>query len=318
MEIKQYAPICIPTLNRYEHFKRCVESLSRCTHADKTELVIGLDYPPNEKYVEGWRKISEYLNTIKGFKKVTVFKRVENLGPIKNLADIKNYGFSHYDRIIASEDDNEFSPCFLDYTNKALEKYKDDESVLTTSGYVQQRYSCVKDANMFFIEQGNAWGMGLWREKEERNKKLMDTVFADILFSTRNSFNIFMKMPFRLQGAIDCYIHHYQYGDYKRGCICSLYGKYQLQPSFSLVRNWGQDGSGLHSGINHAIMQEEISDATTFDLDDIPVLMRTDVSKLLWCTRLPENWLKRYYALARIVLCYLSFRFKYRKQENAK
>ena len=72
IEIKTYAPVLITTLNRYEHFKRCVESLSRCTHAEKTELVIGLDYPPNEKYVAGWEKISEYVKSISGFGKITI------------------------------------------------------------------------------------------------------------------------------------------------------------------------------------------------------------------------------------------------------
>lgn len=68
-EIREYAPILIPTLNRYKHFRRCVESLSKCTHAEKTELVIGIDYPPVEKYREGWEKISEFITTITGFKK---------------------------------------------------------------------------------------------------------------------------------------------------------------------------------------------------------------------------------------------------------
>lgn len=61
MKILNYAPILIPTLNRYEHIRRCVESLSRCTHADKTELVIGLDFPPSEKYIERWKRIDAYL-----------------------------------------------------------------------------------------------------------------------------------------------------------------------------------------------------------------------------------------------------------------
>lgn len=46
-------PILIPTLDRYEHFKKCIESLAKNTHANKTELVIGLDYPPSEKYMDG-------------------------------------------------------------------------------------------------------------------------------------------------------------------------------------------------------------------------------------------------------------------------
>ena len=46
-----FYPVVIPTLNRFDHFRNCVESLVRCTHADKTELIIGLDFPPYEKYI---------------------------------------------------------------------------------------------------------------------------------------------------------------------------------------------------------------------------------------------------------------------------
>lgn len=43
--VDNFAPVIIPTLCRYEHFKECLESLSRCTWAEKTEVYIGLDYP---------------------------------------------------------------------------------------------------------------------------------------------------------------------------------------------------------------------------------------------------------------------------------
>ena len=61
MEIKQYAPVVIPTLNRYEHFKRCLESLEGCTGAEHTDVYVALDYPPSDKYVEGWKKMDAYL-----------------------------------------------------------------------------------------------------------------------------------------------------------------------------------------------------------------------------------------------------------------
>lgn len=53
MENKLLIPICIPTCNRYEHLKRCVESLSKCTLASETDLIISVDYPPSDKYVDG-------------------------------------------------------------------------------------------------------------------------------------------------------------------------------------------------------------------------------------------------------------------------
>ena len=48
-----YAPVLITTCNRYEHLKRCVESLSKCTLASETDLIISVDYPPSDKYVDG-------------------------------------------------------------------------------------------------------------------------------------------------------------------------------------------------------------------------------------------------------------------------
>ena len=71
--INKFAPVIIPTLNRYDHFHRLVESLSKSPEAKETELVIGLDYPPSEKYMDGFCKIRDYIPTITGFRKVTVF-----------------------------------------------------------------------------------------------------------------------------------------------------------------------------------------------------------------------------------------------------
>ena len=57
----EYAPVCIVTLNRYEHFRKCLESLEQCTGANKTEVFVSLDYPPSEKYIEGWKKTDAFL-----------------------------------------------------------------------------------------------------------------------------------------------------------------------------------------------------------------------------------------------------------------
>lgn len=51
---KIYAPVIIPTLNRIEHLKRCIESLEKNTGADKTEVFVSLDFPPSDKYLQGY------------------------------------------------------------------------------------------------------------------------------------------------------------------------------------------------------------------------------------------------------------------------
>ena len=61
IKIDKFAPVIIPTLSRYEHFRKCFESLEKCTYAEETDVYVGLDYPPSEKYIEGWKKIDRYL-----------------------------------------------------------------------------------------------------------------------------------------------------------------------------------------------------------------------------------------------------------------
>ena len=50
----KYAPVMIPTLCRYEHLKRCIESLQMNSWAKYTDLYIGLDYPAKESHIDGY------------------------------------------------------------------------------------------------------------------------------------------------------------------------------------------------------------------------------------------------------------------------
>ncbi len=135
-QLKLYYPIIIPTLNRYIHFKRCIESLQNNSGASNTELIIGLDYPPFNKYIEGYKKIKEYLPTINGFKNVIILEANQNLGAVGNSEKLKNYAYNlGYDAYIFTEYDNEFSPNFIEYINLGLKTYKNDKSIHSICGY---------------------------------------------------------------------------------------------------------------------------------------------------------------------------------------
>ena len=174
-----FAPVLIPTLNRHVHFRCCVESLSVCTHADKTDLFIFLDYPLKDTHWEGYELIKAYLPNIKGFKTVNVIKREKNYGAVENIIRALEYVFEKYDKMIFSEDDNVFSPNFLDYQNKCLDKFKDDKKVKVVCGY-----SCPIEISgnfkydYYYSKHQIAWGMGIWKNKKifildsERDKEI--------------------------------------------------------------------------------------------------------------------------------------------------
>ena len=161
----RYAPVSIPTLNRYKHFRDCLESLEKCNGAEYTEVYVGVDYPPSPKYIEGWEKINEYLDRKienNNFLKLVVFKREKNCGvcnPNSNSALLHKYLSERYDRFISSEDDNVFAKTFLDYMNQGLEKYKNDPKCTAICGYNYYGVHSDKyDKNVYLSHEYSALG----------------------------------------------------------------------------------------------------------------------------------------------------------------
>lgn len=265
-----YYPVLIPTLNRYEHFRRCVESLSRCTHSKETELVIGLDYPPSEKYREGYEKIKAYIPQITGFKKVTCIKREYNYGAVNNSIDLTNRYFKIYDAIIFSEDDNEFAPCFLDFMDKALDMYKDEPKVRSVCGYLQESFYRNTPLSTIFICGTCAWGIGLWKDKEKDDEQIPYSYYENVLCSFKLSMKIFFQYP-QLLGMLQSMVtRKLIWGDVMRSTYNILNNVYQIRPSVSLVRNWGQDGSGIHC-VNNKQLAEKYAHQPIVESKNYPI-----------------------------------------------
>ena len=245
--MQKYAPIIIPTLNRYDHLKRCIESLRNNKLASDTELVISLDYPPHDKYRAGWEKIKEYLPTIDGFGKVTILYAEENIGAAKNCNKLRRYvkGLG-YDAFILTEDDNVFSPNFLGYMNWGLSTFKDDKSVLAICGFKRVDVSFLKN-NVYKYPRFVAWGYGMWFDRREKMDRLenmdvlkgyidncpLKTIFSDQIFAV-NSIMRMINNGKILGDSLPYMLPKDQ--------------QYCLFPKVSKVRNEGFDGSGLHNG----------------------------------------------------------------------
>lgn len=259
-----YAPILIPTLNRYEHLKRCVESLAANTDADKTELIIGLDYPPSPKYEDGFIRIKEYLPTITGFKKVTVLTTDVNLNAVNNTNRIIDYakaqGYSSY---IFTEDDNEFSPNFLSYCNWALDYFKDDESIFYICGYnLIETPNLVN--NIYKYNHGfSAWGCATWFNRRGRELNAYDFKNMKCIVDSMPVSSVFDRRKMSQASSLLYMIKkNYVLGDTAIQTIPEEI-RWCVFPKISMVRNWGHDGSGLHGGT-----QESFEKLITLPIDN--------------------------------------------------
>lgn len=249
-----YAPVCIPTLNRVKHLSRCIESLQACKYADETELVIGVDFPSKDNHIKGWLEIKKYVKTIEGFKKVTVFIRKANVGIHENYRLLREYAFANYDRMIFSEDDNVFSPCFLDYINHALEKFKDDPDVWGICSYFPSEYidlSCYT-SNIIKIKGYYCdYGSGIWKDKFEKRQNSIHIPYQKYVCSQGKKLEIFksyLSLFFLFINIKD--IHPDLQGpcDISYAVSSILNEKYYIVPTIPIVKNIGYDGTGAYCG----------------------------------------------------------------------
>ena len=247
-----YAPVLITTVIRYLHFRECIESLAKCVWAEHTDVFVAVDYPPSEKYWEGYNLIKGYLSTCGnlGFNSLNIVYRETNYFYTErgNIDSLRDEVFETYDRCIVSEDDNIFSPNFLVFINKGLEMYKDDATVLAIDGY-RHFYPIKYDHNTIFRQNVNfsAWGYGCWREKWIKYVYPISQSYFRSKLSIRSILKIHRNGNAHTLCYInECYKDFVDRSDWTIGVMMALEGLDVVMPCISLVRNMGWDGTGLN------------------------------------------------------------------------
>lgn len=238
------APIVLFTYNRLWHTQKTIQALKNNELASESELIIYSDGAKNKSAYESVSQVRDYVETIDGFKKVTIISREKNWGLANSIIDGVTQTIKMHGKVIVLEDDLVTSPFFLRYMNDALEFYKDENHVMHISGYVYP----IDNKNLndtFFIKPDTCWGWATWDRAWKYFKK--DTNYFLNIFSKK------MIRDFNLNGSCD---HFKQIKANKNGRIDTwaifwyastyLQNGLSLHPSQSFVSNIGHDGNGVH------------------------------------------------------------------------
>ena len=245
------APIGLSVYIRFVHIKETIEALQKNTLAESSELYIFSD-APRKGDEEKVKIVREYLKTIDGFKNITVFERKKNSIAINNLSGIK-YLLDNYGKMIFLEEDIVTAPGFLKYINDALEFYKDDDRILSITGYCPPIEIPDDYKHDVFIVQGfNAWGMAMYKNKYNMIGDVEESDYLEIANNKklRNDFTqncgegMFSLLKIESRGEIDALDVKATYHQFKSNM-------YTMHPIKSLVQNIGNDGSGVHCSANN-------------------------------------------------------------------
>ncbi len=240
------APITIFTYARPDHTQRTVEALL-CNHGvNAHDLIVYSDAPRTQEKVQDVAAVRDYLKTITGFRSVTVHHRTHNFGLAKSIIEGVTEVISRYERIIVLEDDMVTSPHFLAYMNGALERFADDERVVSIHGYVYPVQQALPEA--FFLRGADCWGWATWRRGwalfNPNGEALLDDLKRRNLikaFDYKGAYGYSQMLESQIHGNNDSWAIRWYASAF-------LADKLTLYPGRSLVHNIGNDSSGTHCG----------------------------------------------------------------------
>ena len=246
------SPIVFCTFNRYEH---TMKVFSRIREA-KPERLYFVSDGPRESVAGEADEVQRIRADIEAAidwtcDLVMVFSDV-NLGCAKRISSALDYVFEREDDAIILEDDCYPALAFFEYCQTLLDKYRDDERIMSIGGSTVIDHKPDADSDYFFSSVFCCCGWATWKRSWElfdldmtefpKVSKLKDNTIKDTL-RNRRAFWAYMSRWRLLYNSIKkyswAYIFFYQ---------SVIYEKYNIIPAVNLIENIGFGGEATNTG----------------------------------------------------------------------
>jgi hypothetical protein len=261
------APIALFVYARPEHLIRTITALKKNELAASSDLFIFSDAAKTPDKELAVQAVRSYINSIAGFKSITIHHHAHNLGLSQSVLYGVNSILALHERIIVLEDDMETSPFFLHYMNHALEFFSNNDQVACIHGYVYPINQPLPEA--FFLRGADCWGWGTWRRgwsifnpdgryllAELKRRRLIK------VFDFNGAYPFSRMLLNQIKGLNDSWAIRWHASAFLADMLT-------LHPGRSMVRNIGNDSSGTHCG-NETTYDVELS-ANPIDLSLVEV-----------------------------------------------
>jgi len=261
--VNNLAPIAIFAYKRPEHLKKALNSLSKCTLANQSIVYIFCDGAKSKEDLKAISATREVAKTQTWCKELHVIEKPENLGLSKSISTGVTSLCEKYGKVIVLEDDLLVAPSFLEYMNKALTLYENEDRVMEISGYMYpiQTHS---ENDAFFMVHASCWGWATWKRAwknfgndEDQVGRLKRDRKYRTKFDIDGAYPYFKMLQRQAAGEIDSWGVLWYLTIFKMDGLV-------LMPRQTLVKNIGQDGSGTN--VSRLMFDDKLDDfnVTTF------------------------------------------------------
>jgi hypothetical protein len=272
------APIVLFVYNRPTHTKKTVEALKQNKLAKESQLFIFSDAPKNENSIESVEEVRKYIKSINGFENIIIREAEKNKGLATSVISGVTEVIKEYGKVIVLEDDLVTSVNFLEYMNKALCFYENNQKIWSISGYnlpieIPKAYN--KDVYLSY--RACSWGWATWKDRWDKNDWTVSN-YDDFLKSkeqqklfNRGGSDMTDMLKSQMEGKIDSWAIRWCYSQFKDN-------SYTIYPVKSKIQNIGNDGSGVHCGdtnINYVELDNGFSRTSFIDnLEEKQIILK--------------------------------------------
>ena len=261
------SPIIIFTYRR--KIDKLIDSLLKNRLAKESELYIFSDGYKDNIDKQDVLDVRNSFKDIKGFKNIHIIEAKTNKGLANSVIDGVTEIVNRYDKIIVLEDDLIVANNFLDYMNKALDFYKQNNSIWSVSGYTPDLEDCLKnyDKDIYLSLRANSWGWATWRDRWNKiDWKINDWEEFKEDKEAIKKFNLagndmFKMLEMQMMGKIDSWAIRWCYNQFR-------YNTFSVYPKKSKIINIGFDEKGTHNDGNENRWKVKLSDRI-IKLEDI-------------------------------------------------
>jgi len=236
-------PVALITYNRPVHTARVLEQLERL---QPKPLFVFSDGPKDRNDEAAIGAVRELIGGITWTRPILSLGS-RNLGLRGSLLDAVDRVLSIYDTVIVLEDDCVPGPYFLEFVSECLDRYAEDEWVLSVAGYTVplSGTNVGYPYDAYFNTRAETWGWATWRRAWCHYERDVSTAYRRALRENVDLTQGGTDVPGMIQkfvaGHLDAWSPGWLLAHYLRRAYC-------VYPTYSHVENIGFDGSGQHCG----------------------------------------------------------------------
>ena len=246
------APVAVFVYSRFDKARECLSALEKCKLANESDIHIFADGYKGDKDREKVTSVQEWVKRYavdcKAFKSVNVHIKEHNVGLAKSIISGATELINKSGKVIVVEDDLLVSRGFLAYMNGALDFYEKDENIWEIASYGYNLKALRKYPHDLYLSyRSSSWGWATWKDRWDSvdwevkdYEQLQNSTEMQKRFC-RGGGDLYPMLQMQMRGELDSWAIRWNYAGSKRNALT-------VYPKYGLVRNFGFDGSGTHSG----------------------------------------------------------------------